>query len=623
MFRFCGCSDSVRVYEEDILVPYNRALQNIAKADAMKAAPQPPPPPPAEGDEDQAAKESQASPAAPGVISDAELAEAAKGLDAAEKKKLAAQFTATATADRKAAIREAISKAGAEVYRNRVVPVPSVVDAKIWMEGTRPGFSARTVVVDVGMDANTQSGPRSRSLAVAPSKERCEVWSKAVKELRATPILGHVLIRGCQQHGLHHLHEQLENTHKHARGVIVPICVPPSVQAKLNSAQSRAFGPSDDRAERGGVDFSMRSIGRVERKGGGTDVPDGPGDDEKEGDDEECEQEISEQDREFLRKCDPELLGHAELKHIYGDILQDAKAVMFQASTRITPVAAFMTDHDFVRLSADERGLPTIYRKAQVHPEVYLQALNSALGCSAIALAPTECLVTLTGGTPEVVTAAIIAGYQRVVVVCGDANEYSMYQMPTSAEEHEAKLDYVHYASPDPLLPLKGILAAATVRQLMPYIENAVHKRPSVPHLHPGIEIHAPPMVSYMYYPVTNSIVQRVLAEPQEPKGGSPKKRKPAVVETPPAKAARSPTTEQTAADATPMEVSEGESDDALPETGDDEEPGGDEPEATVENQLAQLKSLMKKKPKGKKESKEPKEPKGKKEPQEPKKSKK
>jgi hypothetical protein len=172
---------------------------------------------------------------------------------------------------------------------------------------------------------------------------------------------------------------------------------------------------------------------------------------------------------------------------------------------RITAPASFLRKTDALHVRLSERSHSKRYRKGQLDPTVWVRALRSSLSSSNAALAQNEALVIITGGTPEAIVAGVICGFKRIFVAV-DAAEATMMQMP-SAESAES-VDYNQcprawglrgvrshcqsgclprqplqptkhrYASPDPECPSKGVLAAAAVRMLAPFIANAIHRTP-------------------------------------------------------------------------------------------------------------------------------------------------
>jgi len=78
-----------------------------------------------------------------------------------------------------------------------------------------------------------------------------------------------------------------------------------------------------------------------------------------------------------------------------------------------------------------------MYRKGQVHMSVYQRAITSALNSCNVPLAGNEACVVLTGGTPESVVGAILAGYESVLFVASEETEAVMMQLST-----EEQVDY-------------------------------------------------------------------------------------------------------------------------------------------------------------------------------------
>ena len=91
------------------------------------------------------------------------------------------------------------------------------------------------------------------------------------------------------------------------------------------------------------------------------------------------------------------------------------------------------------------RGHPKDYSKAQVHPTVYVNALASGLQVCPVEVTSNECIVFLTGGTPEAVVASIALGFKNVMYVVGDDHEFDMMQIPLVSEEREFSLEYFAY----------------------------------------------------------------------------------------------------------------------------------------------------------------------------------
>ena len=64
------------------------------------------------------------------------------------------------------------------------------------------------------------------------------------------------------------------------------------------------------------------------------------------------------------------------------------------------------------------------------------------------------------------------------------------------------------YTSLDPQRPLKGLLTAGAIQQLVPYIENSLQKAPG-PKLEPLEPIDVPPVRTYSLMPLTGRIICR------------------------------------------------------------------------------------------------------------------
>lgn len=63
-------------------------------------------------------------------------------------------------------------------------------------------------------------------------------------------------------------------------------------------------------------------------------------------------------------------------------------------------------------------------------------------------LAPSDCFVQLSGGTPEGIVGAILMGFQHVIYV-GTDRERDWMKPPTKQEEQLHRVDYDNYVSPD------------------------------------------------------------------------------------------------------------------------------------------------------------------------------
>ena len=91
-----------------------------------------------------------------------------------------------------------------------------------------------------------------RAVSSAPPVGEQKNWAAQIKQLPATPVVGHVLVLvRPAMYSIETLNLELQNTHAHKRSITVPIAIPAEF-CTLN-------GPHDDSS---GIDFVMRTIGR-------------------------------------------------------------------------------------------------------------------------------------------------------------------------------------------------------------------------------------------------------------------------------------------------------------------------------------------------------------------------
>ena len=91
------------------------------------------------------------------------------------------------------------------------------------------------------------------------------------------------------------------------------------------------------------------------------------------------------------------------------------------------------------------RGEPSPYRKGQVHPTVFHEVFRSSLRCANVPLSGRECAVILTGGTPDAIVGALMAGYKYVIFVANSVEEANMMTLPSAEELREGKTDLTRY----------------------------------------------------------------------------------------------------------------------------------------------------------------------------------
>ena len=196
---------------KNLFPPLSKLLKKIEADAAMREVPQDQQPPAQnekEVNESDVSKES--SPDA-GDITES----LAKDLDLVQKKKLVNDFNRQEKLRRDNNIQQALAEQAAQVLRNRLMIFRTVTDAKNWMESSRPGFVARSIIVDVGMSAKHQVSGKTRQGSKVITTTEAKAWSDAIKMIPATPVIGNVLVRPCQQGSIQKLHEHLEDTHKH------------------------------------------------------------------------------------------------------------------------------------------------------------------------------------------------------------------------------------------------------------------------------------------------------------------------------------------------------------------------------------------------------------------------
>lgn len=135
----------------------------------------------------------------------------------------------------------------------------------------------------------------------------------------------------------------------------------------------------------------------------------------------------------------------ATLKKVFGDKANQAQGILFQHGTRITQQAEFMDPDRCLKLRKNERAAKQKYRKSQVHPTVWAEAMSSAHRSSDLPIMNNEVAVIMTGGTPEAIVGAMAAGYRTILYIASDANEAQMMMLPTEVEEQTDAVDYNEY----------------------------------------------------------------------------------------------------------------------------------------------------------------------------------
>jgi hypothetical protein len=95
-----------------------------------------------------------------------------------------------------------------------------------------------------------------------------------------------------------------------------------------------------------------------------------------------------------------------------------------------------------IEVQQDGRSKARMYRKAQIHSSVYTRAIQSALATCNVPLVENEVCVVATGGTPEAVVGAIVAGFRNVIYIASDDTEQLMMQLPAECEERDHNINY-------------------------------------------------------------------------------------------------------------------------------------------------------------------------------------
>ena len=120
-----------------------------------------------------------------------------------------------------------------------------------------------------------------------------------------------------------------------------------------------------------------------------------------------------------------EAMSSKQLKGLFGREALIMMGAMFQHTSQIGEHARFQTLESCLQTKLPS-GRSEIYRKSQNHPAAIYSAPNLALASTAQGIAAGECFVQLSGGTPEPLFGAIIAGFTKVFYV---AQNYSGGQL--------------------------------------------------------------------------------------------------------------------------------------------------------------------------------------------------
>ena len=77
--------------------------------------------------------------------------------------------------------------------------------------------------------------------------------------------------------------------------------------------------------------------------------------------------------------------------------------------------------------------------------------------------------------------------------------------------------------SPDPQRPLKGMLAAAAIKELAKYVLNTVERKHGATKVQPPEAVVLPPLKHYTFIPLTGQIICRVATEGEDTDSASRK----------------------------------------------------------------------------------------------------
>jgi hypothetical protein len=311
----------------------------------------------------------------------------------------------------------------------------------------------------------SQASSRGRVLAKEPAEKAQEQLAINLNLIPKTPIIGHALIRLSSCDGYKFL-GAISALLPHKRTFLVPISVPGAWQKRIKSGATRCTGPSDETQDRSGVSYIMRTIGHAQgfrpkmkrEQMKDSEAAEGAEDDDEHEDEEDEDGDNADRENGMASGTAPttqgssvvhedvDLLPEPDLRNIFGEEVPDAHQVLFQHTARITPEATFANKSMRVmKSSGTNRGEATPYRKGQVHPTVHHEVIRSALRCANVPLSGRECAVILTGGTPDSIIGALMAGYRYVIFVANSPEEMTMMTLPTAAELEEKKVDFARY----------------------------------------------------------------------------------------------------------------------------------------------------------------------------------
>ena len=436
-----------------------------------------------------------------------------KDQDAAGKRNLCLALNKDAVKKREQAMERSFHVAAMAVLRTRVIVVEDAVAVKAYMESaSKEGLKARLLYMDVSQFPSTNVvGKWSNNLAKQPTKEQQKTFGQSALTVPVTPITGSLLLRTCHV-SLEIFNEEVSRVFpaSYQKTLFVPIDIPPAYERAIRSAASRALGPPSLRSEKSGVEFHFRAVGgRNHSQGEDQKQSLAEQGDEEVDDDEEEEQEVVEEASDGMPI---DSLSKKQLQGLFGRDALNMMGAMFQHSSQIGEPARFQSFDKSIQYTKAS-GKRELYRKSQLHPTAVNSAINLVLASNSAGISPGECFVQLSGGTPEPLVGAILAGFTKVFYVAQSESERNWMKMPSTHDEKVHAIDYMNYVSPEPDFPDQGFMAVEAAKMLAPYIKNFVLETTGSLMVPTPIEIVIPPLQTFTYIAVTGKVIARTMQQ--------------------------------------------------------------------------------------------------------------
>ena len=440
-----------------------------------------------------------------------------KDQSASSKRNLCNALNKDAVKKREAALDREFHAAAIAIFRSRLVVVEDALAVKSYMESaSKEGLKARIAYMDLSQYPSlTVKGKWSKNLAKEPSKEFQKHLAQKVQLLPVTPITGSLILRSCYV-SLESFNTDVAQTFpaKYQKTLFVPIDLPKIYEARLKSAAARSLGPSA-RNERSGIEFQFRAIGG--RASSDDDDEDKQQKKKRDGEEDEEDEDDDMDEEEGLDNGDGsesmipiESMNAKQLRGLFGREALNIMGAMFQHTSQIGEPARFQTFDKCVQTKTPS-GKLEIYRKSQIHPSAVYSALNLAMASTSAGISPGECFVQLSGGTPEPLVGAIMAGFSKVFYVAQNTTEANWMKVPSAHEEKVHDIDYTQYVSPNPDIPDQGFMIVEAAKMLAPYIKNFTLETPNSLMVPSPVTINVPPLQTYTYIAVTGKVIARTI----------------------------------------------------------------------------------------------------------------